>query len=138
MVKSRGVEAYLVRYDDNIRYPEHDYPAAAQEAASSSTEVYVEVVADERYAIVVILTPDFKLGKFPYVRIRWKFDQATTRTIVTAKSIRESFRSRGYFEDKFDSIPAQKEGAWKDCEMHFNGLHIGMSIKCFDRPSIHC
>lgn len=131
MVKSRGVEAYLVRYDDNVRYAEHDYPATAQEAMSTSTEVYVEAVEDERYAIVVVLTPDFKFGRSPYVKIRRELDYSATQVLLRVKTVQESLRSKGFFEYKYDSAPVQIEGTWKKCELNFNRLQIGMSTQSF-------
>lgn len=127
MVKSRGVEAYLVRYDDNVRYAEHDYPATAQEAMSTSTEVYVEAVEDERYALFVVLTPEFDFRRSPEVKIRWKLDNSARRTVLTTKEIRASFRSEGHYKYKVDAIPVQMGGRWKLCGLNFNGLHIGTS-----------
>lgn len=132
MVASGGVEAYLVRYHNDIRYPEHDYPASSREATSKSAEVYVEAVAGERYAIVVLLTPDFDFQQSSRVRIRWELDNSHHHALFTPRKIRASFRSKGNFYYKIEYTPVLLKGKWKMCGLNFNRrLHIGMSTECF-------
>jgi hypothetical protein len=127
MVRSQGVEAYLVRYEDKHRYPEHAPPPASKEAPSLSAMAYVEVSTDERYEIVVTLTADFDFKDSPDVRIVWDTDGRGRHRCYSAKELQETIKSKGKRSITFSSRPAMVDGELMDCGLTFTDLHIGSS-----------
>jgi len=110
MVKSQGVEVYLVRYEDNHRYPEYECPSPYEEAQHTPNEVYVEAITGERYAIAFVLTRDFNFRGSPEVKLRCRFDDIWIRVIYSADEVRKSIRSIGQFRYTMADKPGLVDG----------------------------
>lgn len=81
MVKSQGVEVFLVRHEDKHRYPEYARPPANETVQGTSTEVYVEAITGERFAIAFVLHPEFDFRDSPDVKFRCKLDDHWVKVI---------------------------------------------------------
>jgi hypothetical protein len=128
MVRSQGVEAYLVRYEDKYRYPEHEPLRASNEASDPTTMAYVEVSTGERYEIIVVLTAGFDFKDCPAVRVSWKSDNDPgRRTVCSAHNVQRAIRSEGRLEQKFSARPLLVDGNWMNHGLSFADLQIGTS-----------
>jgi hypothetical protein len=127
MVKSQGVEAYLVRYGDKHRYPEHAPPPAEGGVLDLSTMAYVEIVTGECYEVVVAFTADFDFKGFPDFKLVWDVDNHRRRVIYSSERVQKSIRSKGQYTHRFNSRPALVDGKWMGCGLSFADLQLGMS-----------
>jgi hypothetical protein len=134
MVKSQGVEAYLVRYKDNHRYPEHEPPPVMEGALDLSTTAYFEVVTGERYAVVIVLTADFDFRNFPDVQFIWVLDGQPRSAIYSSEQVQASIKSKGQHQHSFFTRPALIDGKWMRCGLLFSDLQIGITL-CSQRAS---
>jgi hypothetical protein len=128
MVKSQGVEAYLVRYEDKHRYPEHA-PLPTQEGVLDLfTMAYVEIVTGERYEIFVVFTADFNFKSLPDVKIIWSVDKNHCHSFLSSQKLQDSIQTKGQYERGVSCIPALVDGKWMNCGLSFADLQLGMSL----------
>jgi hypothetical protein len=128
MVKSQGVEAYLVRYEDKHRYPEHAPLPTEEGLLDLTTMAYVEIVTGERYEIVVVLTADFDFKGLPDARLVWEVDTNRRQVIYSSQKVQNSIRSEGQHKRGFSCAPAFLDGKWMKCGLSFADLQLGMSL----------
>lgn len=133
MVKSQGVEVYLVRHEDNFRYPEYPSPPANEGSRSTLAEAYVEAFTGERYAIAFVLTPDFDFRDSPDVKLRCKFGEGWVKIIRSAEEVRTSLCTTGSFLYTMADKPALVDGKWMRHQFSFADLHIGMFTSVLSR-----
>lgn len=129
MVKSQGVEAYLVRHEDNYRYPEHAPPPTSGTAPDTSAMAYVEVVTHDRYEIVIVFTAEFDFKGAHDVKITWETDNRRLYKTYSAASVRDAIDRTGQDETRVSSRPSLLEYEWSDkwvdCGLFFADLQIG-------------
>lgn len=132
MVKSQGVEVYIRRFDDKQRYQEYDAPKASEDASQQSAEAYVEAVTGERFAVVIVITPEFDFKGSPDVRMSWSLDKSSQNLDYSAMRVQSAISAQGSCKVVRKTTHAFVNGQWQSCRLSYTDLQLGrISHVCY-------
>lgn len=122
MVYSDGIEVWIERYADGMKYQEHIVPPESALFTGDANERYIEAVTDERFVVCARVMEDFDFKGAPAVRLILDLDRGSIRVCHTFE--RDAQGSRTH---RFETKEFFHEGEWKCCGYTFGGIALGES-----------
>lgn len=130
MVQYENVSATLIRFDDKTPYPEFEITQSAAKRTQNVKQAYVEIIAGERFAVVVELLPEFDFQSSPHVKISCSVDGIKLKKFCVSKNDVKSSGSAGVNDQSRRNTLAEStqkiDGRWIKCGLVFTHLQLGM------------
>ncbi|KAM0713540.1 hypothetical protein Q7P37_010502 [Cladosporium fusiforme] len=126
MVQYKDINAYVVRAEDNVSYEEYKVPRGKRFRGEPGSQVYIEAVTGERFAIVAECMPDFDWKRTRALQIQFWIDN---RDFFMAESLCKSSLNQidpsvRHRHVRHESETWLVDGKWMSCGLAFADVQI--------------
>lgn len=130
MVEAEKVSVRVIRYHDDVPYPEYAPPNTSPEHGASPNERYIEVSTNERYCVEVKLLRGFKFLGHPKVEVQYTLDNVSYYCTLSRDRPSNSYSKdcRCHREDTLAAVYRTINRRVMKCGLKFGQLESGWSI----------
>ena len=121
VVQLNNVKAYVIMCDDETPYKEYRITKNATKRSRTFNEAYVEIVAGERFAVVVKLLPGFEFRSSSHVEVTVHIDGVLSLAWIFPKPKRGGTGSA-----TFEHYTHAVDGEWTTSDLQFVDLQLGL------------
>jgi len=134
MVVCNGIETYVARHEDRVRYNEYTASPESPSHTGKQNEVFIEAVTGECFEVSVQPTTTFDFQRCEAVRISCTIDGGARKNqVLYAKSVQASFTSERPIQRQrtFGTSRELVDGKWVLSGFAFTELALGKQSSNF-------